>query len=120
MLAGPKEMTQREVLEYVLHTANMGEKSIISMPAQMAQMLGKINKLGFNPWFTDDNIAQMLEDNVLTGDMLRGDANTGNGEENVFTFADLGIEPSHMEKVTYEYLHRFRKGGHFTTVQGYH
>jgi hypothetical protein len=35
-------------------------------------------------------------------------------------FEDLNIEPASMDKVAFEYLHRFRKGGHFVLVEGYH
>jgi hypothetical protein len=33
---------------------------------------------------------------------------------------DLGIEPASMDKVAFDFLHRFRRGGHFTQVEGYH
>jgi hypothetical protein len=33
---------------------------------------------------------------------------------------DLNIEPMSMDKVAFEYLHRFRQGGHFTLAEGYH
>ena len=34
--------------------------------------------------------------------------------------ADLDIEPTSMDRVAFEYLHRFRPGGHFSLVEGYH
>ena len=36
------------------------------------------------------------------------------------TLADLGVVPSSMDKYSFDFLHRFRPGGHFTMVQGYH
>ena len=32
----------------------------------------------------------------------------------------IEIEPSSMDKYAFDFLHRFRPGGHFTMVQGYH
>jgi hypothetical protein len=39
---------------------------------------------------------------------------------NWLTLKDLNIEPMSMDKVAFEYLHRFRQGGHFTLAEGYH
>ena len=34
--------------------------------------------------------------------------------------SDLNITPVSMDRVAFEFLHRFRPGGHFTIVKGYH
>ena len=34
--------------------------------------------------------------------------------------SDLGIEPVSMDKTAFDFLHRFRKGGHFVLAKGYH
>lgn len=36
------------------------------------------------------------------------------------TLQDLGVQATSMDKVAFEFLHRFRKGGHFTLTEGYH
>jgi hypothetical protein len=36
------------------------------------------------------------------------------------TFKDLKIKPTPIEKVAFNYLYRFREGGHFPFAQGYH
>lgn len=36
-----------------------------------------------------------------------------------FTFEDLGIEPTGMDAVAFDFLRRFRKGGKFSSIQGY-
>ena len=58
---------------------------------------------------TEDMIAQLMED-VLPADE----------SSNYKSFADLDITPSSMDKVSFDFLHRFRPGGHFTSVQGYY
>ena len=35
-------------------------------------------------------------------------------------FAALGVEPTHMEAIAFQWLHRFKEGGHFKEVEGYH
>ena len=35
-------------------------------------------------------------------------------------FAAHGVEPTHMESVAFQWLHRFKEGGHFKEVEGYH
>lgn len=34
--------------------------------------------------------------------------------------ADLNIEAAAMDRVAFDFLHRFRPGGHFVLVEGYH
>lgn len=34
--------------------------------------------------------------------------------------SDLNLTPVSMDRVAFEFLHRFRPGGHFTIVKGYH
>lgn len=36
------------------------------------------------------------------------------------TMADLDIQPASMDRVAFEFLHRFRTGGHFRLAKGYH
>lgn len=33
---------------------------------------------------------------------------------------DLGIDATPIEKIAFNYLHRFREGGHFVLTKGYH
>ena len=33
---------------------------------------------------------------------------------------DLNVDCASMDKVAFDYLHRFRLGGHFTKVEGYY
>ena len=81
-------------------------------------MLCKFSDKTINPYFTTDNLQQMLEDNVVTDEMK---ASMANGDvTNCFGFEDLGIVPTDMAKVSSDYLSRFRSGGHFRKIQGYH
>lgn len=36
------------------------------------------------------------------------------------SMSDLELTPVSMDRVAFEFLHRFRPGGHFQLVKGYH
>jgi len=114
VLAGPEEYSYREIIEYILEVANLQKsRTLVGVPVQAIETFCKINQLGMNPTYTEDNLKQTLENNVLAPHLA-------NKADNVFTFADLGIQPADMAKVSYDFLYRFRSGGHFREIQGYH
>lgn len=119
LLAGPTEYTHRELIEHVLRVTAMEHRQLFAMPKPLLQLYCKMNQMGWNPHFTEDNLELMMEDNVLTEEVKAKVAAAG-GSVGVHTFADLGIEPLTVEKTSYEFLHRFRAGGHFARIQGYH
>jgi NADH dehydrogenase (ubiquinone) 1 alpha subcomplex subunit 9 len=87
---------------------NMQDRSIATYPAAVWKLIGAGCDQLMHPSITYDEVLQMTEDNVQRED------------SSLMTFADLGIEPTTMERVAFDYLHRFRVGGHFKVVQGYH
>jgi NADH dehydrogenase (ubiquinone) 1 alpha subcomplex subunit 9 len=114
VLAGPEQYTYREIIEYVLEIANLQKsRTLVGVPQQAIEMFCKINQLGMNPTYTIDNLKQTLENNILAPHLT-------NKPDNLFTFEDLGIQPADMAKVSYDFLYRFRSGGHFREIQGYH
>ncbi len=106
-LCGPAEYSYREIVEFVQDVSTVS-KPIVAMPDNAAKFAGRFLNKTINPMLTEDQVAQMLEDCVqIEGSSMK-------------TLADLGIEPSSMDKYAFDFLHRFRPGGHFTMVQGYH
>ena len=81
---------------------------MIDVPVSMAASFGKLYQETINPFLTEDMIIQLTEDVVQKAD------------KSMLTLKDLDIEASSMDKMAFDYLHRFRPGGHFTMVQGYH
>jgi NADH dehydrogenase (ubiquinone) 1 alpha subcomplex subunit 9 len=106
-LCGPAEYSYREIIEFVQDVSTVS-KPMVAMPDSAAQFTGRFIQNLIDPILTEDAIAQMKEDCI---------AKEGT---NMKTLADLGIEPSSMDKYAFDFLHRFRPGGHFTMVQGYH
>jgi len=106
-LAGPAEYTYKEVVEFVQDVTTL-KKNLIDVPVNAAAYAGKLYQETINPVLTEDMIIQLTEDVVEKAD------------KELLTLKDLGIEASSMDKMAFDYLHRFRPGGHFTMVQGYH
>lgn len=106
-LAGPAEYSYKEIAEFVSDVTTLN-KSLIDVSESNAMMVGDFVQSLINPVLTPDMVKQMQEDVVLKND------------PSLLTFKDLNIEPKSMDKIAFDYLHRFRKGGHFTLVEGYH
>lgn len=104
---GPAEYTMREVAEFVADVTTV-RKPIADVPEEAAIDFGLIGQNLINPLLTKDQVLMMKEDNVQLDD------------PNLLTFKDLDIEPESMDKKAFDFLHRFRPGGHFNQVTGYH
>jgi NADH dehydrogenase (ubiquinone) 1 alpha subcomplex subunit 9 len=106
-LAGPAEYTYKEIVEFVSDVTTV-KRPLIDVPLPIAEAAADVLGEFWNPFLTRDMLARVTEDTVLRED-------SGN-----LTFSDLNIEPVSMDKMAFEYLHRFRPGGHFRFVTGYH
>lgn len=106
-LVGPAEYSYKEVAEFVSDVTSL-KTTMINCPIAIANLVSKVTEQAISPFLTPDMIKQMLEDNIFrqNTDML--------------TFENIGIEPASMDRLAFDYLHRFRPGGHFTLVKGYH
>jgi len=106
-LCGPAEYSYREIVEFVQDVTTVNTP-IVAVPEKWPMLVGKFLDQTISPMLTEDQVVQLKEDCVqIEGTDMK-------------TFADLGIEPSSMDKYAFEQLHRFRPGGHFTMVSGYH
>ncbi len=104
---GPAEYSQKEVAEFVQDVI-LTRKPLVDVPVDAANMAGKLLGEFISPVLTTDMIAQLTEDVIE-----RNDAS-------MLSLADLNVDRSSMDRVAFDYLHRFRKGGHFTLAKGYH
>ena len=84
------------------------KKLLVDIPEFVASAAGKFLNETIEPLLTQDQVIQMKEDCVLKND------------KSLKTLHDLGIEPSSLDKYAFDFLHRFRPGGHFAQVEGYH
>ena len=106
-MVGPAEYSYKEVVEFVSDITLL-KTNMINIPLPVATTVASFAEQLINPAITKDQLYQMSEDNIQL-----------NNPE-LLTFQDLEIEPVSMDKVAFDYLHRFRPGGHFVLVEGYH
>lgn len=106
-LVGPAEYSYKEVYEFVTDITTK-KKPMIDIPVPVASLVGRFSQELINPVWTEDFAAQLCED-VLPQEGM-----------GYLGFEDLKIDPVSMDKVAFDYLHRYRPGGHFSSVQGYY
>lgn len=106
-LTGPAEYTYKELAEYV-QDVTLIRKPLVDIPPHVAAFAGKWIEELVNPVLTSDSVIELQQSIVEKKD------------PNLLTLKDLEIEPSSLDRIAFDYLHRFRKGGHFTLVSGYH
>jgi NADH dehydrogenase (ubiquinone) 1 alpha subcomplex subunit 9 len=107
VLAGPEEYTYREIVEFVSDLTG-NNTNMVDVPTPIIQGIAALWENSIQPVLTQDLVKRMQEDNVFIP------------YDNVRTFADLGITPGSMEEHAFDYMHRFRQGGHFKMVEGYY
>jgi NADH dehydrogenase len=95
-LGGPRPMTMREVLEFVLeHTRR--RRPLVALPQRLVEFQARIGELLPTPPLTRDQLILLGRDNVVA-----------EGEDGL---AALGIEAKAVEAIVPAYLARYRPGG---------
>lgn len=95
-LGGPRVMTMREVLRFILDTTGR-RRPMVDMPMGLMRVQAGLLQRLPKPPLTQDQLLLLGRDNVV-----------GQG---VPSFSDLGIVPKSVEAVVPGYLKRFRPGG---------
>ena len=99
-IAGPKQYTMKEVVEYVLETLET-DVNYRDLPAPIAELMALPFEGVYNPKLVQDMVRLSQQDVVLRD------------VPGTLTIGDLGVKPVGMEKEAYNYLLRYRKGGTF-------
>ena len=87
-------------------------KAAVPLPKFVALPLSGLVEMVHAKHFTPSECELHSTDLVL-------DEAKANAAGNV-TFKDLAIQPTPVEKIAFQYLHRYRHGGHFVYAAGYH
>ncbi len=95
-LGGPKVMTMREVLRFILETTRR-RKPMVDMPMGLMRFQAGVLQRLPNPPVTLDQLLLLERDNVVA--------------EGTPGLAELGIAPKAVEAIVPGYLKRFRPGG---------
>lgn len=114
---GPQDYSYKELAEFVYDITYQKAK-IVDVPKAIGGIGGKVlNNMG-KPMLTPDMVELWSED-FIPG-MTQEEYDAMPVKDKIYTMKDFGIEAVPMEKVAFNYLHRFRDGGHFVDAAGYH
>ena len=103
--SGPSDYTYKEIAEFV-QDVTLLRKRLVDVPVPLALKAGAVVENWMNPFFSEDAVSRILEDVIPAEDTRK--------------ISELGVELGSLDRLAFDYLHRFRQGGHFTLVQGYH
>jgi NADH dehydrogenase len=95
-LGGPRVMSMRQVLRYILDVTGR-RRPMIALPEGFVRLQARLGELLPTPPLTRDQLILLGKDNVVS--------------PNALGFQALGIEPKAVEAIVPSYLARFRVGG---------
>lgn len=100
-LGGPRVMSMRQVLRYILDVTGR-QRPMITLPEGFVRLQARLGELLPTPPLTRDQLILLGKDNVVS--------------PNALGFQALGIEPKAVEAIVPGYLARFRVGGQRVTA----
>jgi len=114
---GPQDYSYKELAAFVYDITGQ-QPNIVDVPKDAAKAVAKgFNLLG-SPMLTPDMVDLWTEDFIPS--MTQEEYDAQPTKDKIFTFKDLDIEATPIQKIAFNYLHRFREGGHFSLEKGYH
>lgn len=102
-LGGPRVMTMREVLEFVLEHTHR-RRRMVALPQGLVAFQARLGEYLPSPPLTRDQLVLLARDNVVASDAAGLEA--------------LGVVPKAVEAVVPTYLARYRRGGTRRAVFG--
>ena len=114
---GPKDYTYAEVAQFVYDITGQ-ETRVTELPKSWVKSAAGFLQYERNPLFTPDLVELWSEDYTPT--LAPEEYSEQKGSDQILTMESVGVKATPIEKIAFNYLHRFRKGGHFTMTEGYH
>lgn len=111
---GSTDYTYKELSEFV-YDVTQQEPKVYDVPKIIVSAIAGVSQWQPAPLLTQDMVELMSEDYVpkMTPEEYAA-------QDEILTMENMGVKATDMEKAAYEYLFRFRKGGHFILNDGYH
>jgi uncharacterized protein YbjT (DUF2867 family) len=106
-LAGPEELSFKQILEFTLRTIGR-KRLLVPVPWSIAKLQAQVLGLLPKPLLTTDQVELLKTDNVVSGQ----------AKQERRTLEGLGITATDIEAIVPSYLYRYRKAGQFTAVNG--
>ena len=114
---GPQDYSYKEIAEFVFDITRQNTKTV-ELPKEVGSVVAKGLDLMGKPVLTPDMVQLWSEDFIPK--MAQEEYDAMPISEKIYTMKDFGIEAVPMEKIAFNYLHRFRDGDHFSDAPGYH
>lgn len=99
-LDGPHVYSYKQVAEYVAEEIRT-KVNFIELPTVLAKTSGKMMQTLPNPMYSEDTFQLLLQDQLQPK------------ASNILGFKDVGITPQEMERKGFNFLFKYRTGGHF-------
>lgn len=115
---GPSDYTYNELAAFV-NDITARNKPIVSLPKNIVGHMSSVMQYTRNPLLVPDMVNVMSED-FLPHLKPEDYAKQTNEATKILTMKDLGIEAEALEKEAFGYLHFYKEGGRYFTVEGYH
>ena len=114
---GPDDFTYRELAQFVYDITRQ-RANIQELPKSTFKWLSSYMQYQRVPLFTPDLVELWSEDYLPT--LAPEKYAEQKGADKILTMANLGVEATPIEKMAFNFLHRYRPGGHYTEAAGYH
>jgi NADH dehydrogenase (ubiquinone) 1 alpha subcomplex subunit 9 len=114
---GPQDFSYKELASFVYDITGQ-DPTIVDAPKDVAGLLARVANLQGSPMLTPDMVQLWSEDFIPS--MTQEEYDAQPMTDKIFTLKDLGIDAAPIQKIAFNYLHRFREGGHFALAKGYH
>uniref|UniRef100_A0A7S2UDV5 NAD-dependent epimerase/dehydratase domain-containing protein n=1 Tax=Attheya septentrionalis TaxID=420275 RepID=A0A7S2UDV5_9STRA len=114
---GPADFTYKELSEFVYDITGQNAR-VVDLPKPLVKQISSVIKYWGNPQLTPDLVELWSEDFLpaMTAEQYKAQK----GANKILTMEDVGVKANPIEKEAFNYLHRFREGGHFIDAKGYH
>lgn len=111
---GPADYTYKELAAFVYDITGQ-EPRLAELPRELVRNMAELTKYQSQPLLTPDMVDLMSEDYVPKMTKEEYAKN-----EDILTMDDMRVKATPIEKGAFEYLVRYKKGGHFIHAEGYH
>lgn len=114
---GPTDYTYSEIADFCYDITGQ-QPRIWNLPKEVVSQIANVAQYQRNPPLTPDLVELMSEDYLpeMTAEGYRAQK----GADKILTMENFGVKQTPIEKIAFNYLHRYRSGGHFDKVAGYH
>lgn len=114
---GPQDYSYKELAAFVFDITQQNAKTV-DVPKDVGGLVAKGMDLMGKPILTPDMVQLWSEDFIPS--MTQEEYDAMSNKDRIYTMKDFGIDATPIEKIAFNYLHRFREGGHFVEAAGYH